>query len=118
MENKISIRLEKAFVYFFIVLTLFLTIVTVLDLRQFIQDPSDYFKVYHKNPSDAKWLKDYIIHDIWRIFSFIVTFALSLWRLFKPNKVLRLILNTLYLIIIVVALVGLYKWYSIGFDHP
>jgi hypothetical protein len=118
MENNILIKLEKAFVYFFIVLTLFLTIVTVLDLIQFTQDPSDYYKVYHKNPADAKWVKDYIIQDILRICSFIVTFALSLWRLIRPNKVLRLILNTIYLIITVVTLVGLYKWFSIGFDHP
>lgn len=117
MDNKNLIRIEIAFAYIFCAFTLLCMISLTVDLFQFISNPSDYAKVYQNDLGDNAWIKDYIIQELILIICCILIFGLSLWRLIKPNKILRLSIIFVYLVIVLAALTGIYKWYLIGFDH-
>jgi glucan phosphoethanolaminetransferase (alkaline phosphatase superfamily) len=118
MDNKTFIRIEKLIVYLFCALSLFYLILLTIDLFQFVSNPSDYAKVYQNNTSDKEWFTNYIIYGFLYIGVCVLIFGLSIWRLFKPNKTLRVILDLIYVFVIIAVIVGYYKWYLTGFDHP
>ena len=118
MDNKTFIRIEKIVVYLFCALSLFYLVLLTIDLFQFISDPSDFAKVYQTDPSDKEWVTDYIIQGFLHIGICVLIFGLSIWRLIKPYKTLRLILDLIYVLVIIAVSIGYYKWYLTGFDHP
>jgi hypothetical protein len=118
MDNKIFIRIEKIIACLFCALSLFYIILLAIDLFQFISDPSDYAIVYQKYLSDKEWVSDYIIQGIIYIGICLLIFGLSIWRLVKSYKTLRIILNFIYIFVIIAISIGYYKWYLTGFDHP
>jgi hypothetical protein len=117
MDSEFIIRTEKAFAYIFCTLTLLLLGLLMMDLIQFISDPSDYAIVYQKNVSDDTWSRSYLLQELIFIMSCILVLGLSIWRLITPNKILRLTVDLIYVIVIIIASIGYYKWYLIGFDH-
>ena len=118
MDSKTFIKIEKIFVYFFCTFSLLYLILLSLDLFKFISEPSDYAKVYQKDPSDKVWISNYLVQGFLYIGICISIFVLSIWRLIKPYKTLRLILDFIYVIVIIIVSIGFYKWYLTGFDHP
>lgn len=117
MDSKFIIRTEKVFAYIFCSLTLLLLGLLTMDLIQFISDPSDYAIVYQKNASDDTWSRSYLLQELIFIMSCILALGLSIWRLITPNKILRVTVDLIYVIVIIIASIGYYKWYLIGFDH-
>jgi len=118
MDNKTFIKIEQIIVYIFCALSLFYLFLLTVDLFKFISDPSDYANVYQNDPSDKKWVTDYIIQGFLHIGICFLILGLSIWRLIKPYKILRMILDLIYILVFITVSIGYYKWYLTGFDHP
>lgn len=116
MNSKIFLRIESTFVNIFCVLTAMYLVILTIDLIQFASNPSDYASVYQKDFGDNTWVKDYIVRELMLVLSCFLIFGLSIWRLIKPNKTLRLTVDFLYIVVIVFASIGFYNWSLTGFD--
>ena len=92
MDNKILIKIEKVVAYIFCALILLFLIATIIDLIHFIKKPSDCHFVI-KDAGDKEGVASYIIKGFLLIVSSFIILGLSLWRLIKPNKILRLVFN-------------------------
>jgi len=117
MDSTLILRIEKAFVCIFSVFILLFCGCLILDLFQFISNPSDYKIVYQKNINDHSWTRNYILQELVAIVSCILILCISVWRLVKPTKNIRLTIYLIYIILIIVGLIGYYKWYLTGYDH-
>lgn len=117
MDSTLILRIEKAFVCILSVFILLFCGCIILDLFQFISNPSDYEIVYQKNINDHSWRRNYLWQELVFIIGCFLIFGLSVWRLIKPTKKLRLIVNLLYIILIMAGFIGYYKWYLTGYDH-
>ena len=86
MDNKILIILEKVFTYIFILAMVLFIIPTTIYLIHPIKDTE-------QSTSKATSI-------FWIVF-FSITIVLSIYRLIKPAKVIRIIVGSLYVLIII-----------------
>jgi hypothetical protein len=117
MNINFIVRIEKAFVCIIILFFLLLFGLLILDLIQFISNPSDYEIVYKKNINDQSWARNYILQELVLIVGSIVIISLSFCILIKSTKKLRLSVYLVYLLLFILGITGYYKWYLTGFDH-
>ena len=102
MDNPIFRKVEKIFAYFFCAMILLFIVLSIVDVIQFINyHPDDY-------PENMDWKISQIIQRFLIILASILIFGLSLWRLIRPNKVLRLIVDFLCLIVIALLFIAFY----------
>jgi len=113
MNNKNLIKIERFVSYIIITLSFIVMVALIIDSIQILIDPSEYSFIV-KSQFDVN---KYIIKNCFLIICSIIILGFSLWRLIKPNKILRLTLDLLYLALIIGLSLMYYNWYLDGFDH-
>ena len=109
LKNKVLIVIEKIITYIIVILAFTLLIATIIDQIHFVHHPEDYPKV-------GNYLNGYLEKGILIIIGLTILIVLSIWRLIRPNRILRIILNSLYLILFIGLSIMYYIWYLNGFD--
>jgi hypothetical protein len=108
MENQTLIKFEKVFAYIFCVLALIPIIFIFIGWIRFIFNYANYATYYIQQETNSMILE----------FPFFVgcslILGLSLWRLKRPNKILRLIVDALYFILVIALSIGFYQLCIIG----
>jgi len=89
----------------------------IIDFLQFDSNPAAYANVYKNGLPDSVWIKDYIVNELILISGCFIIISISIIRIVITKKVTRFIALGLYLFLLIKLIVGLYEWYSIGFDH-
>jgi hypothetical protein len=117
MNNRILIIIEKISAYIICILVSLFLIATIFDIVNIIKDPTDYRYIIRDTNFNSGIAK-YIIKSSILSFCCIILLGLSIWRLVKPNRTLRIIVNITYIALIIVLSIMFYIWYLNGFDHP
>jgi len=92
MNNKILLIVEKIFTIIFIILIILFLIPTIIDFFKPVIDSQQL-------PRNTTRLF-YIIY-------FIILMVLSVWRLIKPKKILRIIVDSLIILTIIIFTISL-----------
>jgi len=104
MNNKTLIKFEKVFAYIYCVLAFVPMLLIFIHWIRFVFNYADYSSAYIKQETNV------IIQEVFFFVACGLIFGISLWRLNKPSKILRLIVDVLYLFLIIV----IFKFLFIG----
>jgi hypothetical protein len=118
IDNQRTSKSGKIVAIIFSLFVLMTSIIIITDLIQLYHNPNNYEIVYKKSNSDINWKTDYILKGVIIIVFCFITLGLSIWRLFNPQKWIRVLTNVFYILITLTLILGYYKWYLTGFDHP
>ncbi len=114
MRTPYFITIEKTVSVIFIIAIVLLLIPNCIYLTQLIKNPVN--SIYENRLDDSEAINEQIIRTSINLGFFFLVLLLSLWRLIKPNKILRMIVNVLYILIVIFVTIGLfYAKSSLGY---
>jgi hypothetical protein len=109
LNNKVLIVIEKIITYIIVVLAITFLTATIIDQIHFVHHPEDYPKI-------GNYLNGYLEKGILIIIGLTILIVLSIWRLIRLNRILRIVLNSLYLILFIGLSIMYYIWDLNGFE--
>lgn len=118
MNKQTLMSIEKGIAIFCGIITFLFFVLLIGDMVGFVNHPSEYANVYQRNPTDQSWKMDYLNNELITMGSCLVVIGLSLWRVVRPDKIIRIVSYVMYLVIVIMICFGVYNWAQTGFDIP
>jgi hypothetical protein len=107
MKSSIFLTIEKIVSIIFIIAIILLLIPNCIYLTQLVKNPINSIYANRLDVNDFEAVNDQIIRSSINLGFFFLVLLLSLWRLIRPNKILRVIVDVLYILIIIIITIGL-----------
>lgn len=118
MNNQPLMSIEKGIAIFCCVIAFLFFVLLIGDMAEFVNHPSKYANLYQQDSTDQSWKMDYLNNELITMGSCLGVIGLSLWRVVRPSKIIRIVSYVMYLVIVIMICFHLYNWAQTGFDVP